>query len=117
MALDFVLDLATNGEMQSLISRLGSLSARCTQYYTAQIVDALDYMHSKGVIHRSVPHVVHLLPHLSLNPTTSLSRDLKPENLLLDADFRLKITDFGTAKVLNADGESSIPDQMRSSLR
>ncbi|KII92222.1 hypothetical protein PLICRDRAFT_71182, partial [Plicaturopsis crispa FD-325 SS-3] len=79
-SLYFVLDLAKNGELQSRISRMGSLSTACTQYYTAQIVDALDYMHSKGVIHR----------------------DLKPENLLLDDAFRIKITDFGTAKLLES---------------
>ncbi|KAJ7675110.1 kinase-like domain-containing protein [Mycena rosella] len=77
-SLYFVIDLAANGEMQSLISRLGSLSTRCVQYYAAQIADAIEYMHSKGVIHR----------------------DLKPENLLLDDAFRIKITDFGTGKVL-----------------
>ncbi|KAJ6598350.1 kinase-like protein [Mycena vulgaris] len=77
-SLYFVLDLASNGEMQSLISRLGSLSTRCVQYYAAQIADAMEYMHSKDVIHR----------------------DLKPENLLLDDAFRIKIADFGTGKVL-----------------
>ncbi|KAJ7128887.1 kinase-like protein [Mycena crocata] len=77
-SLYFVIDLAANGEMQSLISRLGSLSTKCVQYYAAQIADAMEYMHSKGVIHR----------------------DLKPENLLLDDAFRIKITDFGTGKVL-----------------
>lgn len=49
---DFVIDLARNGELQSLISKLGSLSTNCARYYAAQVVDALDYMHSKGVIHR-----------------------------------------------------------------
>lgn len=76
----FVLDLARNGEMQSHISRMGSLSLDCARYYTAQIVDAVEYMHLKGVIHR----------------------DLKPENLLLDDDFRIKITDFGTGKILES---------------
>jgi 3-phosphoinositide dependent protein kinase-1 len=52
---DFVLDLARNGELQTRISQLGSLSTDCARYYSAQIVDALDYMHSKGVIHRCVP--------------------------------------------------------------
>lgn len=51
-SLVFVLDLARNGEMQSRITRLGSLSTECARYYSAQILDALDYMHSKGVIHR-----------------------------------------------------------------
>ncbi|KAH7888305.1 kinase-like protein [Phlebopus sp. FC_14] len=82
-SLFFVLDLAKNGEMQTRISRLGSLSLACARYYTAQIVDALDYMHSKDVVHR----------------------DLKPENLLLDSDFRIKITDFGTGKILEGADE------------
>lgn len=82
-SLFFVLDLAPNGEMQSRISRLGSLSLASSRYYAAQIVDALEYMHGKDVIHR----------------------DLKPENLLLDGQFRIKITDFGTGKILENGAE------------
>ncbi|KAJ7594723.1 kinase-like protein [Mycena floridula] len=80
-SLYFIIDLAVNGEMQSLLKRMGSLNIPCAQYYGAQIVDAVDYMHKKGVIHR----------------------DLKPENLLLDESFRIKITDFGTAKIVGSD--------------
>ncbi|KAG1844219.1 kinase-like protein [Suillus subalutaceus] len=84
-SLFFVLDLAPNGEMQSRISRLGSLSLTSSRYYAAQIVDALEYMHGKDVIHR----------------------DLKPENLLLDGQFRIKITDFGTGKILENGAEKA----------
>ncbi|KAI5123864.1 hypothetical protein M0805_005681 [Coniferiporia weirii] len=79
----FVLDLAKNGELQSRISGLGSVSLPCARYYSAQLVDAVAYMHSRGVIHR----------------------DLKPENLLLDDNMRLKITDFGTGKLLDDGSE------------
>ncbi|KAF7321506.1 Protein kinase domain-containing protein [Mycena kentingensis (nom. inval.)] len=85
-SLYFVIDLASNGEMQSLISRLGSLSTPCVQFYAAQITDALEYMHSKGVIHR----------------------DLKPENVLLDDAFRIKIVDFGTSKVFEPGEERAM---------
>ncbi|TFL04866.1 kinase-like domain-containing protein, partial [Pterulicium gracile] len=77
----FVIDLATNGEMQSRIVRMGSLSLECARYYTAQIVDAIEYMHSKDVIHR------------------------QPENVLLDSEFRIKLTDFGTGKIVEPGNE------------
>lgn len=47
-------------------------------FYTCEIVCALDYLHTQNVVYR----------------------DLKPENLLLDRDGHLKITDFGFAKKL-----------------
>jgi tRNA A-37 threonylcarbamoyl transferase component Bud32 len=44
-----------------------------------QICDALQYAHEEGVVHR----------------------DIKPENILLDSKGRVKIADFGLAKLLN----------------
>ena len=54
-------------------------------FYTSEIVSALDYLHTQNVVYR----------------------DLKPENLLLDRDGHLKITDFGFAKKLT-DRSSSL---------
>jgi 3-phosphoinositide dependent protein kinase-1 len=77
-SLYFVLDLASGGELLGFLKKMGSFDIECTRFYGAQILDSIEYMHNKGVIHR----------------------DLKPENVLLDDQMHVKITDFGTAKIL-----------------
>ncbi|CAK3948818.1 Serine threonine- kinase PKH1 [Lecanosticta acicola] len=77
-SLYFVLDLASGGELLGVLKKMGSFDIECTRFYGAEILDSISYMHSRGVIHR----------------------DLKPENVLLDRDMHVKITDFGTAKIL-----------------
>ncbi|KAH9818729.1 kinase-like domain-containing protein [Melampsora americana] len=84
-SLYYVLEYAANGEILKIIKDYGSLSLDCTTFYAAEILDAIDHMHSRGVIHR----------------------DLKPENILLDTQMRIKIADFGSAKILKAEEESS----------
>mmetsp|Transcript_7016 Transcript_7016/g.10309 ORF Transcript_7016/g.10309 Transcript_7016/m.10309 type:complete len:500 (-) Transcript_7016:37-1536(-) len=75
----FVLELAPGGEMFSILNKFGPLSLQATQFYTAEVISALEYMHSKGIIHR----------------------DLKPENIILSRTMHTKVTDFGTAKILS----------------
>lgn len=90
-SLYFVLDYAENGELLSLIKRHGTLNESSAKHYTVQLVDAIDYMHTNGVIHR----------------------DLKPENILIDKNMRLQVTDFGTAKLLEADETGKYPADTR----
>ncbi|POS83745.1 Pkinase-domain-containing protein [Erysiphe pulchra] len=77
-SLYYVLDVASGGELLGVLKRNGLFSEECTRFYGAQILDAIEHMHNRGVIHR----------------------DLKPENLLVDDQMHIKITDFGTAKLL-----------------
>lgn len=78
LKLYFVLDFAEYGELLSIISKFGLLLEDVLKFYMLQILDAVKFIHLKGIIHR----------------------DLKPENILVGYDFNLKITDFGTAKLL-----------------
>ncbi|GFS44106.1 CBL-interacting protein kinase 8 [Actinidia rufa] len=61
----------------------GRLSEADSRRFFQQLIDGVDYCHSKGVYHR----------------------DLKPENLLLDSEGNLKISDFGLSAL---PGESSL---------
>ena len=83
-SLYFVLDLATGGELLGVLKKTQSFDEECSRFYAAQILDSVEYMHLRGIIHR----------------------DLKPENVLLDDQMHVKITDFGTAKILDLEGKS-----------
>jgi 3-phosphoinositide dependent protein kinase-1 len=74
----FVLTLARNGDLLKYINRAGSLPLECAKFYAAELLIAIEGMHSNSVIHR----------------------DLKPENLLLDDRMHLLVTDFGSSKIL-----------------
>ncbi len=58
------------------------------------ICDALQFAHTQGVLHR----------------------DIKPENLLLDTSGRVKIADFGIAKILNEKGGDMLLTQSGAKL-
>lgn len=68
-----VLEYVTGGELFDKIVHQTRLKEDESRKYFQQLIDAVDYCHSRNVYHR----------------------DLKPENLLVDAHGNLKISDFG----------------------
>jgi serine/threonine protein kinase len=79
-----LLELATGGELYYLLQKKAPLYDSHARFYAAQVVSIFSYMHAQGVVYR----------------------DLKPENLLLDADGYLKLVDFGFAKELDRSGRT-----------
>ena len=80
-----ILELAQGGELFDFIALGGRFPEPVTRLYAKQLCQALDFMHSAGVCHR----------------------DLKPENLMLDANYSLKVADFGfAAPTAGRDGKS-----------
>jgi serine/threonine protein kinase len=67
------LELASGGELFDFIAQTGSFSEPVVRYYFHQIIESFEYLHAKGISHR----------------------DMKPDNIMLDDDFNLKIADFG----------------------
>lgn len=68
----FALEYAKGGELFDKVSK-GRLKEPIARKYFQQLINAVDFCHSRGVYHR----------------------DLKPENLLLDENDNLKVSDFG----------------------
>ncbi|CAB4313928.1 unnamed protein product [Prunus armeniaca] len=68
-----VMEFVTGGELFDKIVNHGRMREDEARRYFQQLINAVDYCHSRGVYHR----------------------DLKPENLLLDAYGNLKVSDFG----------------------
>ena len=79
-----VMDLLNGGDLRFHISRYRKFSEEQTRFFLANIIYAIDYIHSNNVIHR----------------------DIKPENLVLDEKGYVRITDFGIAKENMPDNSS-----------
>ncbi|KAI0073808.1 Pkinase-domain-containing protein [Panus rudis PR-1116 ss-1] len=78
-----LLELASGGDLFDKIVPDVGVGEEIAQYYFAQMIAGMRFIHKQGIVHR----------------------DLKPENLLLDATGRLKVCDFGLCSYyLRGDG-------------
>jgi len=73
-----VMEYIPGGDMMSLLMKRDVLTEEETRFYAAQTILAIDSLHTRGYIHR----------------------DLKPDNLLLDLEGHIKLSDFGLVKSL-----------------
>jgi len=79
-----VLEYAPGGELFDILYYTSSLKEDVARTYFKQIIAGLEACHNANVVHR----------------------DLKPQNLLLDSKYNLKITDFGLSKIIQSDADA-----------
>jgi len=80
-----VMELVDGQTLRQTLNETGPMAAARVVHIGAQVADALHYAHKAGVVHR----------------------DVKPANILLCSDGRVKVADFGIAKAV----EESEPDR------
>lgn len=73
----FVMDFLNGGELFFHLRRDVRFDESRSRFYAAEMILALGCLHSNGIIYR----------------------DLKPENVILDSEGHLKLTDFGLSKL------------------
>ncbi len=83
----FIMEFVDGLNLRQL-ERAGKLSSREALQIVPQICEALQFAHEEGIVHR----------------------DIKPENILLDKKGRVKIADFGIAKIMGRDTEPGITE-------
>jgi serine/threonine protein kinase len=81
----FLMEFVDGANLRQLLVN-GRVSSREALAIVPQICDALQYAHDQGIVHR----------------------DIKPENILLDRRGRVKIADFGLAKLMERGGNGDL---------
>ena len=81
----YVMKYYGNGSLKDKVGRCGSLSEQAALRYIRQLASALDYVHSKRIMHL----------------------DVKPDNILLDDDDNVILIDFGLSKHYDASGHQT----------
>ena len=74
-----ITEYACNGALSSYIHRTGCFDEAVGRFYIKQLVSAVAFMHEYRVAHM----------------------DIKPQNIVFDSNFNLKLMDFGTAECIN----------------
>ncbi len=89
----FVMDYISGGDLAYHLEQKGRFGEKEVRFIVAEIVLALEHLHSCGIVYRF------LLIHL---PIHDCPRDLKLENILLDKEGHICLTDFGLSKELES---------------
>ena len=76
-----IMPYASRGQLYTLLKKNVKLEQKMTAQFIRETISAVKYLHEHNIIHR----------------------DIKPENILLDQNYRVKLSDFGWSNFCNPD--------------
>jgi len=91
------LEYIPGGSIKYLLNKYGTFNCKIIKIYLKQIIAGLEYLHSKGVVHR----------------------DIKSANILVDLKGNIKLSDFGVSgqiSIKKNEGESGFLESLKGTL-
>lgn len=97
-----IMEFLPGGDLMTMLMKYDVFSEDVTRFYMAECILAIEAVHNLGYIHRCV----HLIQSVLLRSLT-VNSDIKPDNVLIDKNGHLKLSDFGLSTGLHkaSDGE------------
>ena len=96
-----IMEFLPGGDLMTMLIKYDTFSEDVTRFYIAECVLAIDTVHKLGFIHRSVK------PLFALLVDSRSRRDIKPDNILIDKDGHIKLSDFGLSTGFHKQHDSS----------
>lgn len=82
----FILEYCPGGDLMTWLMELDVFNENVAKFYLAEIALAIEALHRKGYAHR----------------------DIKPDNILVDGEGHIRLTDFGLAKHIGGGGDNGL---------
>lgn len=96
-------DIVNGGELFHHLQREGKFDEYRSRFYAAELLCALEHLHSFNVVYRYVVRIG-FIREIKLKVFHS---DLKPENILLDYTGHIALCDFGLCKLNMSESEKT----------